>query len=253
MKRPGFSLLETVIALAVAVLLLGASVAGRTYLLQNAQINQQQTIMTTLANDSIEKARLTRSAYKTDLFDGFGDSANEPAVNTTAYLIPHTVQFNADLSAQLSWCAYVPSKPAYTQPAGCDSLSAAVGIFGSTPTFASLIKAGKQAEIVAVAKTATSHSNNFQIIDTANYDDASNSAKSPSAQVVVGSGDDANYNYYYRQISVVKKCSAATTSIVNKNYQYYAFTVSVWPYLSNQASGISRTVTFADQGVNAFC
>ncbi len=238
--RTGFTLLETVIALGVAVVVLAASVSARQYLLRNAQVTEQQTIMVSLINDTFSKLQTTRQASPADFGSQLG------TVVTSAYVVPYTLAIGgAPKNVQLKWCQLAPLADVI-----CNGYTTTVrDSSGGGTTIAAF--GTNNAEIVAVPTTVTAGA--FQLIDFAAYTKDQNASNSLAGKTITaglpGVGT-AGYTYYYRQVMITKAKEAVQKpgfgGDASKQYVYFVAKVTVWPYGANQSAGVTRSTIFAD-------
>ena len=154
--QPGFTLLETLIALSIAVLVLTTAGAAHHSVQQSILISEQQAQMSTLASQSVQEFRLLKD-QSTDMAAtfGFGNAASADSVVKGAFIATKggigecsTVQcsnIEDGGPAILSWCAT-------TAPCASTAISP-VGITGCLPLcrFADIV-AAHQGEVVAVRR-----------------------------------------------------------------------------------------------------
>src|ERR1044072_4216922 len=64
MRRPAFTLIELLISLAIVAVVLGASISANRALLTNAQITQEHTQMSMIANEVVSNMQLLQRQLK---------------------------------------------------------------------------------------------------------------------------------------------------------------------------------------------
>ena len=237
-----FTLLETIIALGVAVVVLGATVAARRATLQNSQVSESQSIMDSLVNDSLNKVRLTHETNPASFAIALTGLAGGITTGTE-YAVPYVPSTIANGNFQLDWCTYPDVKAACAAVSTTVKGSAWVTRDLMTNIFTAV--GATKAEIVAIKRTDLPGS--FQVIDEATYDKVTNASNSAIATGTVG------YDFYNRQVKIVTNkedlsgpSPSPTYSVTGKKYVYYTATVTVWPYGQNVTTGVSRSITFAD-------
>jgi prepilin-type N-terminal cleavage/methylation domain-containing protein len=119
-RKSGFTLLETLVSLAILTMVLGASVISGRAMYQQSQINSDQAQMSALADESIATVRLLRDTTTRAAGAGLFGLSPTASAKGAFYMAPITSTSSADAGSALfpRWCS----------GSGCSALVSSVGV-----------------------------------------------------------------------------------------------------------------------------
>lgn len=231
MTRRGFTLLETVVALAIAIVVMGAALTANRVVQSNAQLTELTTQQEAILGDTINMLTLTHDTLRQGA-QPFSSAFLGLGVNSPLRIAPYRFRQADPLQPTdpvvIKWCT--PSNVT------CTGLISTAGPTNAQYAMSTALSANG-AEVIAMRKTAP------VLGEPQLYD----FTFLPSTGLVSGTtlfGDSdislKDWDFYRRQITVT-----------NRSTQYggYAVTVSVWPMIGGQdrtASTVTRTVIYTD-------
>lgn len=259
MKRPAFTLLETVIALVVAAIVMGAALTASRAIQRNARLSEVKAEQDTILNDTIEQLLLTQ---ETVLQSGgkLSDAFSTITPGTRAYIAPYRIRTSPVLATTdpiaLSWC---------TPTAACASLISYAGLHTPTQfTMADALADASPGEVIAVRK-GTPVSNQPQIYDMTYLPVAGAVgsttlfADDPINQPTVNSNNTiTGWDFFTRRILIVNLTNCAISTGVSANcpavpagsqplyYPAYSVTVRVQSLYEGADQSSIRTIFLSD-------
>lgn len=233
MKRSGFTLLETVVALAIGVIVMGAALTANRAVQHNAQIAEQTAQEDAIINDTIDQLTMTSNATRingVNLSTAFAGLGSNSPVRVAPYRFRQQSPLNPTDPMVIRWCT--PTDASCTGLLEIPSPSTTIGDYSLGTALAA-----NGAEVIAVRRT-TPVSNEPQVYDFTYL---------PASTAVAGStlfADDAtaqtNWDFFRRQVTVTNQTLP---------YPSYLATITVWPMVAGnnrQLESVTRTVIFTD-------
>jgi type II secretory pathway pseudopilin PulG len=193
--QPGFTLLETVIALLLGIVVLGASVTVSRTIQQNAALGEVRLEQQAVLNQAVDLITLTRqqNPSSTALSSLVGSSIGAAYLRILPYRTGSAVTNEPvplDAPMQIAWCSVA---------ATCNVVKGYVGVTAGT-AYTGANALSPTAEIVAIRKGAPSTTPiKPQLLD---FSHQYTTLATPILGYTTTTGESANYNYYRRGISV---------------------------------------------------
>lgn len=231
MRRRGFTLLETVIALAIGIIVIGAAVTANRVVQRNAQAAELRVTQESIANETISLMELTLNTQRQGAqplslaFDGIGTNA---PVRTAPYRFRQSDPLGAADPVVIRWCT--------PTDASCTGIISTAGPATGSYSMATALSANG-AEVLAVRKGAPvlgqPQTYDFTYLPTTG-------SVLATTLFADNSTHQADWDFYRRQVTITSQTT---------QYPSYKVVVTVWPMLagSNRTSeAISRTITLTD-------
>ncbi|HSI20550.1 MAG TPA: hypothetical protein VLA04_02465 [Verrucomicrobiae bacterium] len=239
LKRPAFTLLETVIALALAVVVMGAAVSANRAVQRNAAVTEMRTQQEALVQDAVDMITLTHNALRSATPAQPLSDAFLPVTLTASpvRIAPYRTRPGSQASIttthpiHLLWCA--SGNP------GCAGLVSPAGPTNASYTMSSALNVS-EGEVIAVRKGVPSALQNF-IVEPQVYDFTYLPTTGTNTTTYFASdlNHQKDWDFYRRTISI-----ATSTS-----YTGYSLTVAVWPILGGvdrKGEAVSQTLVLTN-------
>lgn len=242
MRRPAFTLLETVVALAIGILVMGAALTANRVIQQNAQLSEIRAQEEALVNEAIELMQLTYATQESidaDLEDAFPWLGNNSPTRVIPYRVRlQTPESNIDPQGA-QWCP--PSNNSCSNGSG-DLVSPAGPDFEGGAYRMSSALSANGAEVIAVRRK-TPNLTDPQVYDFMYLPSVGNVVS--TTVFADRAADQGDWDFYRRRITLTKRPG-------NTPFPAIEMTVDVWPMIAGQnrtADGVSRLVIFSSTGL----
>jgi type II secretory pathway pseudopilin PulG len=240
MKRKAFTLLETIISLAIAMVVMGAALTANRVVQRSAQLAEVKTQEEAILSNAFDMLNLTQNALqqtgKTFLTDGpngtfYGMNTN---VNSAIRIAPYRFRQQPTLLSTdpsvIKWCTVTDPSCAI----GANNIISSAGPTSGNFTMGSALSVNSY-EVIAVHRTTDAQP---QIYDFGYL--PSTTAVTSTSLAADNATDQSNWDFYRRAISITNRTSP---------YAGYTVTVSVFPMLNGQnrqSDAVTRTVFYND-------
>ncbi len=228
-RRPAFTLLETVIALAIAIVVMGAVLTANRVVQNTSQVAELETQQEAILTDTFDLLTTTHNSLR-QAGQPFSSAFNASVTAAPLRIAPYRSNVPVAVTdpEAIKWCAFGDSS-------SCPLIqSFARPISGAYIMATALTVTG--AEVIAVHKTVPAV-NVPQIYDFTYVPIA---GITPTPIYADRTADQVNWDFYRRKITIV----SSTTP-----YPGFTVTATVWPMVNGQnrqGQGISRTVVYTD-------
>jgi prepilin-type N-terminal cleavage/methylation domain-containing protein len=238
MRRSGFTLLETVIALAIAVIVMGAALSANRVVQRNAQVAELKAEQEAILSDTIDLLTLSHNTLRSqspatalpfsNAFVGLG-------VNAPLRIAPYRFRQQDPLSTTdpsvIKWCT--PSD------GSCTGIVSTAGPTSGNYTMSTALGAAG-AEVIAVRKGAPV-TGEPQVYDFTYLPTSGGVAV--TSLFADSTVHQQSWDFFRRQVTITNRTANATY------FAGYVATISVWPMfngVNRQGDVVTRTVVFTE-------
>ena len=253
MKR-GFTLIETLVALGIIVVVLGSSVTANRVLLSSIQSSEDKVQMEGIADEGVQLMQLME---RQEANRASGSIGNYFANNTTAqWVVPHTVA-SATLSTakDVDWCSEQRSSVGYNGVSAnsCKNTTSVVQICNASTKMSDVV-ALTGGELIGVRRAAIAADNTAYAQLYYSFTMARTAASDSPIRASDGACTaTAGFDYYVRTMQVTRIQGPEATAWFSKpittgkiTNKLYRLTVSVSKYLDASIKPVTRSVILTD-------